>query len=63
MVNEFEYVMSISEKLDAGTWIAVVQKDVIRGCSAKEVIKRAREKYPNKEPYVMKVPDNANMLL
>ena len=63
MVNEFEYVMSISEKLTGGKWIAVIQKDIIEGNSAKEVVKRARAKYPKKEPFVMKIPSNANMLL
>ncbi len=62
-MNEFEYVMSISSKLNAGKWIAVIQKDVIEGDSAKQVIEQARAKYPKKEPYVMKVPNNANMLL
>jgi hypothetical protein len=61
--NEFDYIMSISTKLCAGKWIAVVQKDVIEGNSAKEVVERARTKYPKKEPFVMKVPNNANMLL
>jgi hypothetical protein len=55
--------MTISEKLKAGKWIAVIQKDIIEGDSAKEVIKQARAKYPKKEPFVMKVPNNSNMLL
>lgn len=63
MGNEFEYVMSISEKLSAGKWIAVVQKDIMEGNSAKEVVAKAKAKYPKKEPFVMKVPNNANMLL
>jgi len=63
MVNEFEYIMSISKTLTAGKWIAVVQKDIIEGYSAKEVVKQARAKYPKKEPFVMKIPSNANMLL
>jgi hypothetical protein len=63
VVNEFEYVMSISEKLSANKWIAVVDKEIIEGNSAKEVVERAKAKYPKKELYIMKVPDNANMLL
>lgn len=63
MGNEFEYIMSISETLKAGKWIAVVQKDIIEGNSAKEVFKQAKAKYPKKEPFIMKVPDNAVMLL
>ena len=63
MKSEFDYVMSISEKLESGKWIAVVEKDIISGNNAKEVFEKAREKYPKREPFIMKVPDNANMLL
>jgi len=61
--REFEYIMTISEKLEAGKWIAVINKDVIKGNTAKEVFSKAREKYPGKEPFIMKVPDNSVMLL
>lgn len=61
--SEFEYVMTISEKLEPGKWIAVVKKDVITGDSAQEVFEKARSKYPDREPFIMKVPENANMLL
>lgn len=63
MGNEFEYIMSMSEKLTAGKWIVVVQKDIIEGNSAKQVVEQARAKYPNKELFVMKIPNNSNMLL
>jgi len=61
--KEFEYIMSISEKLEAGKWIAVVNKDIIKGDTAKEVFTKARRKHPKKEPFLMKVPDNSIMLL
>jgi len=63
MGREFEYIMSISENLTAGKWIAVVNKDIIEGESAKAVVKEAKLKYPKKEPFIMKVPDNSVMLL
>lgn len=63
MSTEFEYVMSISDKLEAGKWIAVVKKDIIKGDSAKEVFEKAKQKYPKKEPFIMKVPENSVMLL
>lgn len=63
MGTEFEYVMSISEKLEAGKWIAVVKRDIITGDNAKEVFTKAKQKHPDKEPFIMKVPDNAIMLL
>jgi len=61
--NEFEYIMRISEKLESGKWIAVVDEEIFKGDSAKEVFKLAKEKYPRREPFIMKVPDNATMLL
>jgi hypothetical protein len=61
--KEFEYIMSISETLEAGKWIAVVGVDVIKGDNAKEVFIKSKGKYPKKEPFIMKVPDNAVMLL
>ena len=63
MGNEFDYVMSISETLTAGKWIAVIDKDIMEGNTAKEVVKNAKTKYPKKEPFVMKVPNNSVMLL
>jgi hypothetical protein len=61
--NEFDYVMSVSETLKAGKWIAVVDRDIMEGNSAKEVVAKARTKYPKKELFIMKVPNNAVMLL
>jgi hypothetical protein len=55
--------MSISETLKAGKWIAVIDKNIMEGNSAKEVVKQAKTKYPKKEPFIMKVPDNSIMLL
>jgi hypothetical protein len=63
MGKEFEYIMSISEKLKAGKWIAVVKMDVIEGNTAKDVFNQAKEKHPTAEPFIMKVPNNAVMLL
>jgi hypothetical protein len=63
MRHEFEYVMSISETLEPGKWIAVVDKDVINGDSAKEVLKEIKQRHPSKEPFIMKVPENSVMLL
>lgn len=63
MGSEFEFVMSISERLKAGQWIAVVDKDIITGSNAKEVFNKIKRRYPKNEPFIMKIPENANMLL
>lgn len=64
MADEFEYLMEISESLEAGKWVAIVGREVIaKGNSGKEVLEVAKKKYPACEPLVMKVPDNSLMLL
>ncbi len=64
VMSEFEYVMSVSKDLEAGKWIAVVGKDVVaKGLNAKEVYNEAKRKFPDKEPFIMKVPADAIMLM
>jgi orotidine-5'-phosphate decarboxylase len=63
-VSEFDYVMTISEKLESGKWIAVVGKEVVaKGDEAKAVYEEARRKFPDREPFLMKVPSEAIMLM
>ena len=66
MKSEYEYVMSISDQLGQhlGEWIAVVGEEIVAtGETAKEVYDKAREKYPDKEPFIMKIPKETVMLL
>ena len=63
MRDEFDYVMKIGEELEPGKWIAVVDEDMVIGETAKEVFDKIKERHPKNEPLIMKVPDNANMLL
>jgi hypothetical protein len=47
-----------------GKWIALVGKDLVAtGDNGKEVFAEAKRKYPDKEPFVMKIPADAVMLL
>jgi len=63
-MSEFEYVMSVSKDLEAGKWIAVVGKKIVaKGSNAKEVYEEARLMFPEKEPFIMKVPSDAVMLM
>ncbi len=63
-MSEFEYVMSVSKDLEAGKWIAVVGKEIVaKGENAKEVYDDARAKFPDKEPFIMKVPADSVMLM
>jgi orotidine-5'-phosphate decarboxylase len=60
---ELEYLMSINEQLETGKWVIIVGKEIIKGNNAKEVFEKAKQKYPGKELFIMKVPENTNMLL
>ena len=51
MPTEFEYVMSISEKLESGKWIAVVKQDVIKGDSAKRSFRESEREIPKKRTF------------
>lgn len=58
--------MSISEELGQhlGKWIAVIDEKIVAiGDNFKDVYAEAKEKYPNKEPFIMKVPKETVMLL
>jgi len=64
MKSEFEYVMSVSKTLEAGKWIAVVGNEIVsKGDNGKEVFEEAKRKYPDREPFVMKVPADSVMLM
>lgn len=66
MRSEYEYVMSMGEELGQhlGEWVAVVGDSITAtGKTAKEVYGKAREKYPDREPFIMKIPKETVMLL
>lgn len=66
MRSEYEYIMSMSEELGQhlGEWVAVVGEDIVAtGETAKVVYDKAKEKYPDKEPFIMKIPKETVMLL
>lgn len=64
MEDEFEYVASISKTLEGGMWIAVVGSEIVsKGTDCKAVYDEAKQRYPEREIFIMKVPDSANMIL
>ena len=64
MVNEFDYIASISNTLEGDSWIAVIDNKVVAsGKNSKEVFKKVKTDYPNKEPFIMKVPSDVLPLL
>lgn len=64
VVNEFDYMMTISKGLESGKWIALVGKEMVaKGDDAKAVYDEAKSKYPDREPFIMKVPAESVMLM
>lgn len=64
-MDYLNYLLSISN-LDQyiGKWIALVGKEIVAsGDSGKAVFQAAKDKYPTKEPFVMKIPQDTVMLL
>jgi len=65
-MSEFEYVMSMGDKLGdyLEEWIAVVENKIVaRGSSAKDVYEKAKKAFPEKTPFIMKVPADRVMVL
>ena len=66
MKSEYEYVMSMGKELGQhlGEWVAVVGDSIVAtGKTAKEVYDEAKEEYPDREPFIMKIPKETVMLL
>jgi len=66
MKGELEYIMSASDQLGqyVDRWIAVVGTNIVaHGKTAKEVFLKAKESYPDKTPFVMKVPSDIVMVM
>lgn len=66
MKSEYEYVMSAHEQLGKylGEWIAVVGDEIVAsGDDAKKVYRTSKVKYPDKTPFIMKIPKETVMLL
>ena len=64
--SEFEYLLSIEDELSkyVGKWIAVVGEEIVAvGETAMEVFRKAKEKYPDKEPMILKFPAEPIILL
>ncbi len=64
-MDYLNYIMSISNlEQYIGKWIALVGKEIVAsGDSGKAVFEEARHRYPNKEPFIMKIPADTVMLL
>jgi hypothetical protein len=63
--SEFQCLMSLPNLGDyLGKWIAIIEDQVVAsGTDGRAVFKEAKEKHPNKEPLILKVPSDRVMLL
>ena len=64
-VDEFQYLLSMADLgRYVGTWIALVGNEIVAvGDRGAEVFRKAKEKYPNREPFIVKVSSEKVMLL
>ncbi|MFQ5832067.1 MAG: DUF5678 domain-containing protein [Candidatus Thorarchaeota archaeon] len=64
-MNKFDIIMSMSDLGEhIGKWVALVDKEIVATVdSGKTVFREAKKKYPDREPFIMKVPRNEVMLL
>ncbi len=66
MATEYEYLLTVPDVIEKHLemWMAVVGKEVVAvGDSAKEVFVQAKQRYPDKEPFIAKFPRKTAMLL
>ena len=64
--SEFEYIESLNGKLEkyVGNWISVVGEEIVdAGPDAQAVYDKAKKKYPDRTPFIMKIPKETDMLL
>jgi len=66
MSNEYEYLLASPDIIGQNVekWMALVGEKVVAvGSSAKEVLAKAKQLYPDKEPFIAKFPKERAMLL
>jgi len=64
--SDYDYVMSIGDKLGQyeGKWIVVHDNEILyAGEDLAEIYNKFKEKHPDKNPFVMKISKEPNMLL
>lgn len=61
--QNYDFFMKLDLSEHIGEWIAVCEgKIVARGRDIKKVYAEAKEKYPNKKPFIAKVPEKETMI-
>ncbi len=66
MASEYEYLLTVPDVIEKNLekWMAIVGKEVVAvGDSAKEVFMVAKQRFPDKEPFIARFPKETAMLL
>jgi len=64
MDQRYSYFLKADVEAHLGEWIAIVGRQIVaHSKSAKTAYSMAREKYPNDEPLLCKVPSEQAMIL
>lgn len=63
MESNYEVFLKTDLKKYEGKWIAIAQNEIVAyGDNAKEVYKKAQEKFPNKKIMIVKVPEKESLI-
>ncbi len=63
MDNNYQFFMKTNVDQYIGQWLAICDAKLIsHGSDVKKVFKEAKEKCPNKRPFLTRVPDKETMI-
>ncbi len=51
------------KNIKAGQWVVIIGDEIITGDSAKEVYAEAKHRFPTSEPFIIKIPEQSNVML
>jgi hypothetical protein len=62
--NNPQLFLNVESEVPVGVWFAIVNKKVVAtGDNAKEVYRQAKQKFPEEEIFIGRLPPNQVMLL
>lgn len=62
--RNYQYFMEADVSSFTNEWIAIVDRKVVsHGTSVKAVFREAKQKYPNKRPFIARIPGEETMIL
>jgi hypothetical protein len=55
--------LDVLKNIKAGQWVVVINNEIIVGKSAKEVYAEAKNRFPQSEPFLIKIPEQRDIML